>query len=254
MFFRNDYAETHTMAAFMVGSHEGPTGSPFADDMTIRDCRGRATAKAFHGKLIFREAKDSRYYQERHNTENVLVVRDLGTPPTDLVRITNKEPCRPFPPFCAGMGDYNWAIHGSEWMGEILNYGKETTMAGLTKVFGPETSLKITSGSGQADDMRFLFLYSSYQFSNTRWSPLMNIIWTILFLAPLVCCCWCCIRCCQPSPPGEAASVGYKGEQETLMQTIESEREGLKKTQANSGFFACCSRRGGREVAVGEVA
>lgn len=199
--------------------------------MTIRDCQGQAIAKAFDGRLMFRNAKDSTYEQKRSNTENALIIRDLGNPPTDLIRITMKEPCRPFPPFCAQMGMWNWFIHGYTWQGDLLTPGWQQNMGGF---------IGISMSSGEAEDMRFLTLYSTYTFSNIRWSPFM----TYFFLACLLCGCGCCCYCCcwrSSEPEPEAKNE----ETMKLMQTKEIECEApVVEKQPAPSLLACCSRRG----------
>lgn len=238
-FFRSVRGDqNHRLAGFMVGNQEPPNGRPWLDQMEIRDCKGDVTAKAEDGALIIRGAIDAQYHQRRTNTENEVVVEDLGQPPQELVRITMKEPCKPFPPFCAQMGVWNWFLHGYSWEGRIMRPGSSNTMAGLGAM------LDIQVSSGAAEDVRFLTLYSAYQFSNTRWSPFMNWIWWILFFSPIVCCCWRSWWGCWRL--GDSPKVEQQEETQKLMQTQEVEM-GTKvpeEKQSTGGFMACCSRRG----------
>jgi len=234
---------SHRLAAFMVGNRDLPNGKPWLDQMTIMDCKGQVSHRAQDGLLIYREATDAQYYQRRTNTENELIVEDLGQPPQPLVRITMKEPCHPFPPFCANMGMWNWFMHGYAWEGKVMRAASDSAMAnGLLK-------MKLTNG--EAEDVRFLTLYSMYQFSNTRWSPFMNWIWWILFFSPCLWCCW--RRPCSNMQVwyGDQAGANAKEETQKLMQTQEVEM-GTKVPDAQmatgGGFMACCSRRGGRGI------
>lgn len=242
LLFRGTTDQHHRLAAFMVGSHEGPVGNPFKDDMTIRDCNGQAQVKVTDGKLVFRNAKDARVIQQQRNTQNTLILRDSGEPPMDLVRVTAKESCKPFPPFCAQMGQWNWFIHANEWEGHIVTPGSTNDMGSSIKNVIPDLTLTVSMSSGESEDIRFLTLYSAYQFANTRWSPFMNWVWWLLVVIPLFCClfrCFCGSREEKPTTNIE--------ETEKLMQTQEAQEKLPEKREG--GFLACCSRRGGRGVA-----
>lgn len=229
----------HRLAAFMVGDQSGGA-NPFAkaDVMTVRDCKGRAQVKAYDGKLIFRDAKDAQYYQKVRNTENSLIVTDLGNPPRDLVRVVQKQPCSPFPPFCAQMGMWNWFLHGTKWDGEVVVAGTNNDMSSL---LGADATMTVSMSSGEAEDMRFLTLYTAYQFSNTRWSPFMNWVWVFLVVCPLLCCIYGC--CCRGggSPP--------KAEREETQKLMETKEAPKEKKEEKRTFMACCSRFGGQAVA-----
>jgi len=218
-----------------------PWGEPFVDQMTVRDCQGTIKFQAGNGVISETVGGvDAHYKTEQANTENTVSVSDLGVPAVQLVRLQVTEPCVPFPPFCAQMGMWNWFIHVDQWEGRITQPGyNESVGSGLI-------SIKMTDGA--ATDMRFLALYSAYQFSNTRWSPLMGIVTNLLLL---LCCCGCCRCCYNGTQPAEAkaavVSKDAQAETEKLLKTVEGPPESAPAKPA--GIFACCSR-GGRSVDV----
>lgn len=228
------------LSAYITGDQGGSgVGSPFNDLMVVRDCQ--ANVKFYAGDGEIREIEsgvDAKYEAKPANTENTLSIKDRGTPAVELVRLIQKEPCSPFPPFCAQMGMWNWFLHGEQWEGQIVQPGYNQSVAsslGLT--------IKMTDGA--ATDIRFLTLYSAYQFSNTRWSPLMMIVMNIL----LVGCCLGCCRCCfteADSAKAAAAKLSQQAREETemLMKTTEAQETQAQQQQKPDGWMACCSRRG----------
>jgi len=242
-FLSHWYGNTENrLLAYITGQHsDQPFGEPFKDHMYISDCRDKKKMEAHDGSITVHHAgKDAQFYTKRRNTENLMVISDFSTPTIELVRVGMKEPCWPFPPFCAQMGMFNWFLYGNEWEGQIVQPGYNQTVG--------NGFLGIQMTDGAATDMRFLALYSSYQFSNTRWSPLMLLLW---HLAVISCCCGCC-RCCFFVGPAarKKAEEEYRSaleEREKLMKTMEAEDK--KETEGERGW-ACgtaCGR--GRTVA-----
>jgi hypothetical protein len=259
-------ADQSRLSAFMIGKQDpAPYGEPMSSQMTIMDCNGEAKFQAsdgpnsadqehnsgvvksgMKGGVSKKDAHisggtvDARYYQVLGNMENKLILADLGTPEVELVRLSMNEPCVPFPPFCQQMGIWNWFIHGSTWKGEIVQPGYNQTIgSGLVQI-------QMTDGA--ATDMRFLALYSAFQFSNTRWSPLMQIITNVLLIVCLFCCCRCCWRCCCVSRVAESVVKSGLEESEKLMKTVDANVD--EAPPKPTGWMACCSRRGGRTVAL----
>lgn len=231
------------VAAYMVGKRD-PTGA-FSSDMIIKDCKDKdkftVTGNNIYSSATLSVAgPESEWIADTKDTENTLILEDFSTPRVRLVRVGMKEPCWPFPPFCQQMGMWNWLFHGNEWEGEITQPGYNATLA--------TGAISILESDGAATDMRFLALYSTYQFSNTRWSPLMFFVgWALFFL----CCCCTCHCCCVGAGKAEkgAASAFKSSREETekLMKTMESTDLETGRSKDTSRW-ACCSRRGGRSV------
>lgn len=207
-----------------------------SENMLITDCKGHHKFEVYgeddHGTIGRHNAgkNDAQYYTKRRNTENSVIISDFSSPTVELVRLHMSNPCSPFPPFCQQMGIWNWFIYNLKWGGEIVQPGYNETV-GNGFIF-----VQMTDGA--ATDMRFLALYSSYQFSNTRWSPLMFIVMWTLFLIGICCCCRCCCNCCRGA---EKKVEEEKEEAEKLMETVEGELKGEEK---KSSIFDCCSRKG----------
>lgn len=232
----------HQLLASMNGKHAPPVGSPTSDEMYVKDCNGvqkfEAGKKNIH---VHKAGKDAQFFTKQVDAENSLVITDFNVPTIELMRAFMSSSCVPFPPFCAQMGKFNWLIYGSEWEGQIVKPGYNVTAANAT--------LGVAMTDGAATDMRFLALYTSYQFSNTRFSPLMFIVVNLV----LCVCCVCFIRCCfceyrYRSNSNAASSTAQ--EKERLMSTIESPKEhnaheAPKEKPPSSGLWNCCSRKGG---------
>lgn len=243
----------------------------FNSDMSIMDCNGdeivhawRMTAAQRWYNSVFKksklnylndygtirnfvsgkEVKGGRYYTKESATANVLTIQDNARPAVDLARIDMPETCNPFPPFCAKMGTFAWFWYGDAWEGRIVQPGYNDTLGGLF-----DLSIRATAGSGT--DMRFLTLYSAYQFSNTRWSPLMGLIVNIAILSCCGCLCW---SCCATAPPPKSEP---REESETT-KLIDAEMsgggsiaEGIAASDQYTGSpWNCCTRRGGRTIAI----
>merc|ERR1712205_131191 len=82
----------------------------FSDHVYVKDCKGKLKFEANQGKIRDDTSKgtDAQYHLARKDTENSVIISDFSTPVQDLVRISMKEPCNPFPPFCQQMGMWNW--------------------------------------------------------------------------------------------------------------------------------------------------
>jgi hypothetical protein len=206
----------------------------FADRMEVQDCQGARRFKVADGVLFktalgpvtlggspTQEVRDATYITKRTNAENQLIIQSLSFPHRNLVELTMRKPCRPFAPFCAGMGLTGWFIYGDEWEGGFIN----------------QPSI------GAATDMDLLALYSSFQFSNTRWSPSMFIALNIL----MVSCCLCCIcRCCHTRSSNKSEMTHHTPEEADALVTkfAEDPKEEPKPTEGSSSIFGCCGRRG----------
>jgi len=206
----------------------------FADRMEIQDCQGAERFKVADGVLFntvmgpvtlggspTQTVRDATYVAKRTNSENQLIIQSLSFPHRNLVELTMKNPCRPFAPFCAGMGLGGWFIYGDEWQGGFINQ----------------------PSAGAATDMDLLALYSSFQFSNTRWSPPMFIALNILMLL----CCICCIRrCCCTRSANKTEMAHFTSEEADALVTkvAEDTREEPKPAPGSTSIFTCCARRG----------
>jgi len=223
-------------------------GGAFIDQVQIKDCKDELLFKTKDNKVSIAGDKvqaDSQFETSQTEAANKIVISDFTAPvPVELATMEQKAPCSPFPPFCAQMGLLNWVFHKDEWEGQITEPGyAETINSG---------SVNVELTSGAATDMRFLLLYSSFLFSNTRWSPVMwYVAWgSLIFLIMALCgCCKCC-----PCPfwpfRGHMKQDFYilDPESEHLMKTVESESP---QESPKSGMFNCCSRKGGgRQIGV----
>lgn len=224
--------------------------TPFDFDMIIKDCNGNElfTATDDHILRVHNAGKESSIITQRGDSENVLLVQDRSIPVKDLIRVSMEEPCWPlFPPFCQQMGKSEWSLHPSilwqkDFEGRVIEpeYNQSTA----------NNFINLEFKDGGATDMRFITLYSAYQFSNTRFSPLMTWINWIL---SLFCICVCCQCCCVPLPSRELRADEIREEQEKLMGTIEFDPEMNTRApmQSKRGHFLgvgggsmnCCSRR-----------
>jgi len=227
-------------------------GHPQVDQMDILDCHGKLTTQAQNGELTSHSYEDATYYVDQTGPANQLIFQDLSIPKQGVAELIMKAPCQPFPPFCAGMGMSGWFLYGSKWEGRITQQGYNVT----TGISG----LKEIVGAGAAADMTFLTLYSSYQYSNTRWSPLMFILMNALL--PLLCLC-CCIRhcfCTTASYTARKVAPEEKGwhqvdeETQKLMTTKEWAEEwdhgGWDPKPTSTGLWgSCCRRPGGSTIA-----
>lgn len=229
-------AKTHIPIASMDG--KGTWSDPQSDHITIKDCQNNVIVQAHDGHIMFRSAHDSDYVQDEGEAENKLIIRGLGHPAKDLVRVVKKAPCFPFAPFCERMGALNRFMHGVglEWEGKIIQPGYTDT-SGL---------VRISMTNGASTDMRFLTLFSSYEFSNTRLSPVVeSSMFLVLVLCLVVCVrCCCCFNCCGGRARSKVEPT--KEETEKLMETVEEKSP--RKSPKGENCFMCCTRKGGREL------
>merc|ERR1719197_762550 len=73
--------------------------------MTVHDCLDKKLFEAKAGKIkVHHAGTDATFTTRKRDTENELIISDMGTPKQELVRVIMKEPCWPFPPFCQQMG------------------------------------------------------------------------------------------------------------------------------------------------------
>jgi len=233
--------------AHMHGSHEGEYGGGPTDDfVTIKDCQGNHIIQANKGKLVYRNAVDAEAHQVESSLENDLLITDLAEPPEVMIKLYEKEPCNPFPPFCKHMGTRNWILHGSKWQGEF-------THKGLNLANG---LLDVSVGAGASSDIRFLTLFSMFQYSNTRLAPCFEWAFTLFILYSLghffftrTCCsyhCCCCgcnlcgIRWCKPREEKKAAVETPREEIDPLVS------KDFHHDVGGGSFLDCCTRSGGR--------
>jgi len=194
-FLRATYGTTQDrLLAYMHGEHNPKWffdwfgGNPFAEHMYIKDCRDEKKMEANDHSIYLQHAgRDAQYYTTVKNEENTLHIADFSIPTREIVRLRMKAPCVPFPPFCQQMGAENWFIHNQKWSGEITQPGYNESLG--NNIIG------IHEEASGATDMRFLALYSTFQFSNTRWSPIMEWLWLIIDILFCICCCQCCFCC-----------------------------------------------------------
>lgn len=184
---------------------------------------------------------------DQSGTANQLIFQDLSIPKEGIVELIMKEPCTPFPPFCAGMGPAGWFLYGRRWEGRITEKGYNF-QTGIKE-------LRETIGGGVAADMTFVTLYSSYQFSNTRWSPFMFLVWNGLVVLLVACCIRQC--CCTQARGVQLKKAEEKGiwkqtdeETQKLMTTKEIEAFESRTPQKSAGFWGSCCRRPGNAKVV----
>jgi hypothetical protein len=241
-------------AAYMNVKHDENTflgifTNIWDSDMEIEDCNGVPlfTAERNHRLYAANAGKDSYIRTESGDTENVMLIQDRSTPVKDLIRVSYEEPCSPlFPPFCQKMGKNRQILHPSsfynnEFEGRIIQ-------PEYTQNTGANNLIELKYRDGGATDLRFITLYSAYQFSNTRWSPLMTIIFAVL---DFICFCVCCQCCCVKLPSREERREEFKEDQEKLLSTIEIDpmmSTEVPAVQKRGHFLGttnlnCCSRQ-----------
>jgi len=226
----NFYSIANSTRHRLVGSIIGSNATPSADTVQIRDCHSKPRFSVNTGVVTSHGVRDSTYYMSEGyyittwSQRNTLIFEDLGVPAQRMVELSMETPC--IPPFCSRMGPgagFIW--FGWSWKGRIVQRGyNQSVSAGLM-------SLQMTSGA--ATDMEFLALYSSFQFSNTRWAPLLVVTFFVLLLAF---CCTCICGCCCT-----AATLLDEPEEEAGEET---ERLLEEEEPASTSVFACCVRRG----------
>jgi len=221
------------LVASMTGKRD--LSGVFSNEMHITDCQGKPLFTAGENNIKVHDAgKDAKWRTKRSNSANQLFILDEATPASEIAEITMEQPCWPFPPFCQHMGKFDWTAHGYEYQGEILapNFNADLSTGGM----------EIETAGGAGTDMRFLALYSAYQFSNTRWSPLMLYVGYALLVLFCIGCCGlarCLVRCICGDGKKVAEKSKHAEETKTLIQKEEPKKDSI---------WACCSRKQGPRV------
>jgi hypothetical protein len=158
--------------------------SSFADGTaTIMDCKGNVISRTNVNQIFDHHGVKAGFYLTTSDFErNTMVIFDLAMPPSPMVRMTQSEPCNPFPPFCSTLPAWTpWLA--DQWEGEIIQKGYGERLGSV---------IDIELSANGATDIRFLSMYGVHLFAPSRWSPLMiMILWSLFF----ACCCGCCFRC-----------------------------------------------------------
>lgn len=158
--------------------------SSFADGTaTIMDCKGNVVSRTDVNQIYDHHGVKAGFYLTTSDFErNTMVIFDLAMPPSPMVRMTQSEPCNPFPPFCSTLPAWTpWLA--DQWEGEIIQKGYGQHLGSV---------IDIELSANGATDIRFLSMYGVHLFAPSRWSPLMLLIlWSLFFC----CCCGCCFRC-----------------------------------------------------------